>query len=67
MHTDHRDTYIKHTKTFSPNVINEWEKMIEEWDANVTKKKAKDPYREPTSGTLYTISYLMIIDIAYQE
>jgi hypothetical protein len=48
MDKKHRDSFVQFSATFPTNVIEKWEKMVNEWDADMTKK---NPYEEPVAGT----------------
>jgi hypothetical protein len=50
MQTKHGDAFVKFNETFPPAVVDKWERMVAEWDADKSKK---NPYEEPVAGASY--------------
>ncbi len=48
MQAKHEQAFVEFNATFPPAVVNQWEKMVAEWDRDKTKK---NPYEEPVAGT----------------
>ena len=48
MQVKHEQAFVKFNATFPPAVVDQWEKMVAEWDCDKTKK---NPYEEPVAGT----------------
>jgi hypothetical protein len=47
MQTKHGLAFASFNSTFPPSVVDEWEKMVLDWDMD---KKSKNPYKEPVAG-----------------
>jgi hypothetical protein len=47
MRTRHQGIFTRFTAKFSPEVIEKWTKMIEDWDQDLCKP---DPYQESVIG-----------------
>lgn len=45
----HRDNHQKFTETFSASIVDQWEKLILDWDEDMTEF---NPYAEPVAGEL---------------
>ena len=47
MQVKHEQDFVKFNATFPPAVVDQWEKMVAEWDCDKTKQ---NPYEEPVAG-----------------
>jgi hypothetical protein len=48
MHAKQREAFAKFNATFSSDVVEQWGRMVAEWDVDRTKP---NPYEEPVAGT----------------
>jgi hypothetical protein len=62
MQTKHRSAFTQFNATFPPAVVDKWEKMVAEWDADKSKK---NPYEEPLVGELHICCYGYHLSIIY--
>jgi hypothetical protein len=47
MEKKHREAFEKFTATFPSDVVAKWDKMVDDWDADMSKP---NPYEEPVAG-----------------
>ena len=47
MEKKHREAFEKFTATFPSDVVAKWDKMVDDWDADMSKL---NPYEEPVAG-----------------
>jgi hypothetical protein len=47
MQTKHGQAFSQFTATFPPAVVQRWEKMVTDWDKDMSKR---NPYEEPPAG-----------------
>jgi hypothetical protein len=47
MEKKHRENFEKFTTTFPSDVVAQWDKMVNDWDADMSKP---NPYEEPVAG-----------------
>jgi len=59
MQTKHGDASVKFNETFPPAVVDKWERMVAEWDADKSKK---NPYEEPVAGVVLPRSRPMFFE-----
>jgi hypothetical protein len=50
MRAKHTGLLDRFTAKFSPEVVDKWTSMIEDWDSDMTKP---NPYEEPHTGACY--------------
>ncbi|KIM74803.1 hypothetical protein PILCRDRAFT_92417 [Piloderma croceum F 1598] len=55
MQVKHKQAFVKFNATFPPAMVEQWEKMVAEWDCDKTKQS---PYAEPIVGTMMTDIWL---------
>ena len=49
MQIKHEGILARYTMKFAPDVVEEWARMIDQWDLDSNKP---NPYEEPTAGWL---------------
>jgi hypothetical protein len=62
MQTKHGGAFTQFNTTFPPAIVDKWEKMVAEWDADKSKKK---PYEEPLVGELHICCYSCRLSTIY--
>lgn len=53
MEKRHREAFEKFTTTFPSDVVAKWDKMVDDWDADISKP---NPYEEPVAGKYRSLS-----------
>ena len=56
MQLKHGQAFDKFNATFPPAVVDQWEKLVTEWDKDKTKK---NPYEEPVAGKSYILIFFI--------
>jgi hypothetical protein len=49
MRSKHRAAFVQFNTTFLETNVQQWEKMVDDWDADPTKP---NPYEEPVASTI---------------